>query len=405
MTAKPRSAQYTAFHREMKTLAAAAAASAAAETAPPVACSIACQTEGGDQELALPVACPTEDSARDSASGEAGPPAKKAKKKTRQSQRLRAPEDIISELEDRIERMEAARWRLYKQRSRANGKSSKLEGNISKLEGELTKTEEEFGQKFKELNAEVLRYVAIARLKDVEADELAQQIKEMEKEVPNEMISDIEDELLHFTTIEGGRYTEQVRLLYYILCVTGSVSANAATKTLDALLTVLGFNFGKLPARSTVQTMRFEPLLLNDADTCDLLGKAANSSLGLSTDAGVAKGTDRQAQGLTHADSVGSAVKYRAVGIQTLPSGKSIDEHARPPREICAVEALAHSSGQADCGDVLWDCGHVNVVKVKQNTHICLIFATICLLGTRWTRGTTPFAAPIPQMATPTPTK
>ena len=78
MTAKPRSAQYTAFHREMKTLAAAAAASAAAETAPPVACSIACQTEGGDQELALPVACPTEDSARDSASGEAGPPAKKA---------------------------------------------------------------------------------------------------------------------------------------------------------------------------------------------------------------------------------------------------------------------------------------------------------------------------------------
>ena len=43
MTAKPRSAQYTAFHREMKTLAAAAAASAAAETAPPVACSIACQ--------------------------------------------------------------------------------------------------------------------------------------------------------------------------------------------------------------------------------------------------------------------------------------------------------------------------------------------------------------------------
>ena len=236
MTAKPRSAQYTAFHREMKTLAAAAAASAAAETAPPVACSIACQTEGGDQELALPVACPTEDSARDSASGEAGPPAKKAKKKTRQSQRLRAPEDIISELEDRIERMEAARWRLYKQRSRANGKSSKLEGNISKLEGELTKTEEEFGQKFKELNAEVLRYVAIARLKDVEADELAQQIKEMENEVPAETISDIEDELLHFTTIEGGRYTEQVRLLYYILCVTGSVSANAATKTLDALL-------------------------------------------------------------------------------------------------------------------------------------------------------------------------
>ena len=58
----------------------------------------------------------------------------------------------------------------------------------------------------------------------------------MEKEVPNEMISDIEDDLLHFTTIEGGRYTEQVRLLYYILCVTGSVSANAATKTLDALL-------------------------------------------------------------------------------------------------------------------------------------------------------------------------
>ena len=210
MTARPKSAHYMAFHREMKKLAAdAAAASAAAETAPPVACSIACQTEGGDPELLLPVACPTEDSARgDSASGEAGPPAKKAKK-ARRSTRLRAPEDIISELEDRIERMEAARWRLYKQRSRANGKSSKLEGNISKLEGELTKTEEEFGQKFKELNAEVLRYVAIARLKDVEADELAQQIKEMEKEVPNEMISDIEDELLHFTTIEGGRYTSR----------------------------------------------------------------------------------------------------------------------------------------------------------------------------------------------------
>jgi hypothetical protein len=328
MTARPKSAHYMAFHREMKKLAAdAAAASAAAETAPPVACSIACQTEGGDPELLLSVACPTEDSARDSASGEAGPPAKKAKK-TRQSQRLRAPEDIISELEDRIERMETARRKLYVQKFRAKGKSSELEGNVSKLQGELTKTEEEFGEKFKELNAEVRRYAAIARVKDMEADELAQQIKEMEKEVPNEMISDIEDDLLHFTTIEGGRYTEQVRLLYYILCVTGSVSANAATKTLGALLTVLGFNFGKLPARSTVQTMRFEPLLLNDADTCDLLGKAANSSLGLSTDAGVAKGTDRQAQGLTHADSVGSAVKYRAVGIQTLPSGKSIDEHA-----------------------------------------------------------------------------
>ena len=79
MTAKPKSAHYMAFHREMKKLAAdAAAASAAAETAPPVACSIACQTEGGDPELLLPVACPTENSARDSASGEAGPPAKKA---------------------------------------------------------------------------------------------------------------------------------------------------------------------------------------------------------------------------------------------------------------------------------------------------------------------------------------
>ena len=67
MTARPKSAHYMAFHREMKTLAAAAAASAAAETAPPVACSIACQTEGGDPELLLPVACPTENSARDSA--------------------------------------------------------------------------------------------------------------------------------------------------------------------------------------------------------------------------------------------------------------------------------------------------------------------------------------------------
>ena len=43
---------------------------------------------------------------------------------------------------------------------------------------------------------EIVSYAAIARLKDVEADELAQQIKKMEKEVPAETISDIEDELL-----------------------------------------------------------------------------------------------------------------------------------------------------------------------------------------------------------------
>jgi hypothetical protein len=198
MIAKPPTAHYQAFKKEMKRLEGAAAASAAAETAPPVACSIACQTEGGDPELLLPVACPTEDSARDSASGEAGPPTKKAKK-TRKSKRLRAPEEIIAELEDQVKRMDAARNKLYGQKFFAKGKRSKLEGDISKLQDEKEKTEEEFDQKFKELNAEVRRYAAIARVKDVEADELAQQIKEMEKEVPNEMISDIEDDLLHFT--------------------------------------------------------------------------------------------------------------------------------------------------------------------------------------------------------------
>jgi len=61
MIAKPPTAHYQAFKKEMKRLEGAAAANAAAETAPPVACSIACQTEGGDPELLLPVACPTED--------------------------------------------------------------------------------------------------------------------------------------------------------------------------------------------------------------------------------------------------------------------------------------------------------------------------------------------------------
>ena len=117
MTARPRSAQYTAFHREIKKLETAAAATETETETTTGECSIARQTETTTAtSSACSVACQTEvGEGGASASGEAGRPAKKAKKARRPS-RLRAPEGIISELEDQVEQMNAARNKIYVQK-------------------------------------------------------------------------------------------------------------------------------------------------------------------------------------------------------------------------------------------------------------------------------------------------
>jgi hypothetical protein len=284
MRSKPRSPHYTAFGREMKRLEALHLEAIARP--PPLALhSPRAALPTVQNKRSISASSQTDDRSNLPAAAAVARPAKRQ----RRSVRLRPAAEIIAELTEQVERMKTARDRLYQQKSRAVQKVGKKEDEIDEMEKE--------GEKFMalatELRSEVRRYAEIARVKDLKADELEEQIKALEKDLPAPVRSDIEDSLLHIETFDGGRYTAQVRLLYYILCITGSVSANAATRTLELMLTVLGYSFGKLPSRSTVQTFRFEPLILNDADTVDLIGNAEDGSLCLSTDAGAAKGVER----------------------------------------------------------------------------------------------------------------
>ena len=85
--------------------------------------------------------------------------------------------------------METARNWLYVQKSRAVHKVGKKEDEIDEMEKE--------GEKFMalatELRSEVRRYAEIARVKDLKADELEEQIKALEKDLPAPVRSDIEN--------------------------------------------------------------------------------------------------------------------------------------------------------------------------------------------------------------------
>jgi hypothetical protein len=245
MRSNPKSPHYQAFGREMRRLEALHLEAIARP--PPLALhSPGAALPAVQNKRSISASSQTDDLSGLPAAAAAAAVARPAKR-LRRSPRLRPAAEIIAELTEQVEWMETARNWLYVQKSRAVHKVGKKEDEIDEMEKE--------GEKFMalatELRSEVRRYAEIARVKDLKADELEEQIKALEKDLPAPVRSDIEDSLLHIETFDGGRYTAQVRLLYYILCITGSVSANAATRTLELMLTVLGYSFGKLPSRST----------------------------------------------------------------------------------------------------------------------------------------------------------
>ena len=205
MRSKPKSPHYRAFGREMRRLEALHLEAIARP--PPLALhSPGAALPAVQNKRSISASSQTDDLSGLPAAAAAAPPAKRL----RRSVRLRPAAEIIAELTEQVERMKTARDRLYQQKSRAVQKVGKKEDEIDEMEKE--------GEKFMalatELRSEVRRYAEIARVKDLKADELEEQIKALEKDLPAPVRSDIEDSLLHIETFDGGRYTAQVRLLF-----------------------------------------------------------------------------------------------------------------------------------------------------------------------------------------------